>query len=91
MRSALQPVGQIAAIAGELAQPRTATRSRSVGHIDVDFAASGLDMLIFTAHKLGGPLGIVALVARRELRLAPILHGGGQEREVRSARWMSPP
>jgi cysteine desulfurase len=57
---------------------------QAVGHIDVDFAASGLDLLSFTAHKLGGPYGIGALLARRELRLAPVLHGGGQEREVRS-------
>jgi cysteine desulfurase len=80
----LQPVGQIAAIAGEFGATSHSDAVQAVGHIDVDFAASGLDMLSFTAHKLGGPYGIGALVARRELRLAPILHGGGQEREVRS-------
>jgi cysteine desulfurase len=57
---------------------------QAVGHVEVDFAASGLDLLSFTAHKLGGPYGIGALLARRELQLAPILHGGGQERDVRS-------
>jgi cysteine desulfurase len=80
----LQPVSQIAAIAGEFGATSHSDAVQAVGHIDVDFAASGLDMLSFTAHKLGGPYGIGALVARRELRLAPILHGGGQEREVRS-------
>ena len=44
---------------------------QAVGHIEVDFAISGLDLLSFTAHKLGGPYGIGALLARRELRLAP--------------------
>lgn len=80
----LQPVRQIAAAA---AQHRAISHSdavQAVGHVEVDFAASGLDMLSFTAHKLGGPCGIGALLARRELRLAPILHGGGQERDVRS-------
>ncbi|HEX6759918.1 MAG TPA: cysteine desulfurase family protein [Propionibacteriaceae bacterium] len=80
----LQPVRQIAAIAGEHGAISHSDAVQAVGHIDVDFAASGLDMLSFTAHKLGGPYGIGALLARRELRLAPILHGGGQEREVRS-------
>ena len=80
----LQPVRQIAAIAGEHGAVSHSDAVQAVGHIDVDFAASGLDLMSFTAHKLGGPYGIGALLARRELRLAPILHGGGQEREIRS-------
>jgi cysteine desulfurase len=80
----LQPVRQIAAIAGEYGAISHSDAVQAVGHIEVDFAASGLDLLSFTAHKLGGPYGIGALLARRELRLAPILHGGGQEREIRS-------
>jgi cysteine desulfurase len=80
----LQPVRQIAAIAGEHGATSHSDAVQAVGHIDVDFAASGLDLLTFTAHKLGGPYGIGALLARREVRLSPLLHGGGQEREVRS-------
>jgi cysteine desulfurase len=80
----LQPVRPIAAIAGEYGAISHSDAVQAVGHIEVDFAASGLDLLSFTAHKLGGPYGIGALLARRELRLAPILHGGGQEREIRS-------
>jgi cysteine desulfurase len=80
----LQPVRQIATIAGEHGAITHSDAVQAVGHIEVDFAASGLDLLSFTAHKLGGPYGIGALLARRELRLAPILHGGGQERDVRS-------
>src|SRR5687768_1802637 len=81
---ALQPVRQIARFASEHGAISHSDAVQAVGHIEVDFAASGLDMLTFTAHKLGGPYGIGALVARRELRLTPILHGGGQERDVRS-------
>ena len=80
----LQPVRQIAAAAAQHGAISHSDAVQAVGHIEVDFAISGLDMLSFTAHKLGGPYGIGALVARRELRLAPILHGGGQEREIRS-------
>ena len=80
----LQPVRQVAAVAAEHGAVSHSDAVQAVGHIEVDFAASGLDLLSFTAHKLGGPYGIGALLARRELRLAPILHGGGKEREVRS-------
>jgi cysteine desulfurase len=80
----LQPVRHIAAAAAQHGAISHSDAVQAVGHIEVDFAASGLDMLSFTAHKLGGPYGIGALLARRELRLAPILHGGGQERDVRS-------
>jgi cysteine desulfurase len=81
---ALQPVDQVAAMAAEHGAISHSDAVQAVGHLQVDFAASGLDLLSFTAHKLGGPYGIGALLARRELRLAPILHGGGQERDVRS-------
>jgi cysteine desulfurase len=81
---ALQPVRQIAGLAAVHGAISHSDAVQAVGHVDVNFAASGLDLLSFTAHKLGGPCGIGALLARRELRLAPILHGGGQERDVRS-------
>jgi cysteine desulfurase len=80
----IQPVRQIAAVGHARGALTHSDAVQAVGHIEVNFAASGLDLLSFTAHKLGGPHGIGALLARRELRLAPILHGGGQEREVRS-------
>lgn len=56
----------------------------AVGHVPVDVAASGVDLLSLTAHKLGGPVGTGALVARRGVPLAPVTFGGGQERRVRS-------
>jgi cysteine desulfurase len=57
---------------------------QAVGQVPVDFAGSGVDLLTLTAHKVGGPYGVGALVVRRELELTPQLHGGGQERDVRS-------
>ncbi|HEU4907990.1 MAG TPA: cysteine desulfurase family protein [Propionibacteriaceae bacterium] len=80
----LQPVRKIAELSAERGAISHSDAVQAVGHIEVDFGASELDLLSFTAHKLGGPYGIGALLARRELKLAPILHGGGQERDVRS-------
>lgn len=57
---------------------------QAVGQIPVDFGASGLDAMTVTAHKIGGPVGIGALIASRRLSLTPVVHGGGQERGVRS-------
>ena len=80
----LQPLRQIAGVAAEHGAISHSDAVQAVGHIEVDFAVSGLDLLSFTAHKLGGPYGIGALLARREIQLAPIMHGGGQERDIRS-------
>jgi cysteine desulfurase len=80
----LQPVRQLAELSAERGAISHSDTVQAVGHIDVDFGASELDLLSFTAHKLGGPYGIGVLLARQEIKLAPILHGGGQERDVRS-------
>ena len=50
----------------------------------VDFGASGVDALTMTGHKLGGPMGAGVLLLRRDAECTPLLHGGGQERDVRS-------
>lgn len=57
---------------------------QALGHLRVDFADSGLDLLSVSAHKVGGPVGIGALLARKDRSPQPIGHGGGQERELRS-------
>ncbi|SDL67916.1 cysteine desulfurase family protein [Tessaracoccus oleiagri] len=61
---------------------------QALGHVPLSFRGSGVDMLSLSAHKVGGPVGIGALVARREVRPAPVGLGGGQEREVRSGTGM---
>ena len=50
----------------------------------MDFAASGVDALSLTGHKLGGPYGVGALIVRREVQVTALQHGGGQERDIRS-------
>jgi cysteine desulfurase len=53
------------------------------GHVPVDFATLGADLLSVSAHKLGGPKGSGALLVRRGLRIPPLIIGGAQERERR--------
>jgi cysteine desulfurase len=80
----LQPVADLVAIAAERGALSHSDAVQAAGHLRLDFAASGLDLLSISAHKLGGPYGIGALLARREVALTAVLHGGGQERDVRS-------
>ena len=80
----LQPVTAVAARAREHGALAHSDAVQAVGHVPVDFAASGLDLLSFTAHKLGGPYGVGAFLARRTVDLTALQHGGGQERDVRS-------
>ena len=57
---------------------------QAVAHLPVRFDESGADLMTVSAHKIGGPVGVGALLARRDAPLVPIAHGGGQERQVRS-------
>ena len=80
----VQPVEDVVAVAHEHGIPVHTDAVQAIAGVPVDFAASGVDAMTLTAHKLGGPYGVGALVARRELDVTPLLHGGGQERQVRS-------
>lgn len=80
----VQPVAELAALAHEHGIPFHTDAVQAVPMLPVDFAASGVDLLTLTGHKLGGPVGVGALLARRDATLVPLLHGGGQERQVRS-------
>ena len=81
---ALQPLAEVVALAHRYGVPVHADAVQAVGQVPVDFGASGLDALTLTGHKVGGPGGAGALLARRGLELTPVQHGGGQERGVRS-------
>jgi cysteine desulfurase len=80
----VQPIAELAAIAHEYDVPLHTDAVQAVGSLPVDFAGSGVDALTMTGHKLGGAFGAGALLLRREVVCAPLLHGGGQERDVRS-------
>lgn len=80
----LQPVDEVVAIAHEHQIPVHTDAVQALGNVPLDFAASGVDALTFTGHKVGGPYGVGALVVRRDLAVSALLHGGGQERDIRS-------
>jgi cysteine desulfurase len=80
----LQPVAEVVEVAHLHGIPVHSDAVQAVGQVPVDFAASGLDLLSLSGHKFGGPHGVGALVAVRNAELAPLVHGGGQERQVRS-------
>ncbi len=77
-------VRALAEVAHEFGVPFHTDAVQAVGALPVDFAASGIDALSLTGHKLGGPVGAGALLLRRDAACTPLLHGGGQERDVRS-------
>lgn len=81
---AVQPVANVVAMARAAGALAHSDAVQAFGHLPVDFAASGLDLLTVSAHKLGGPVGIGALVVRRGVKLAPSGFGGGQEARLRS-------
>ncbi len=80
----LQPITEVVALAAPYGIPVHTDAVQAVGSVPVDFAASGVDALTLSGHKVGGPYGVGALLVRRELAVTALVHGGGQERDIRS-------
>ncbi|MFF1877341.1 cysteine desulfurase family protein [Leifsonia sp. NPDC058230] len=83
----IQPVAGLAALAAAAGVPVHVDAVAAYGHVPIDFAALravGVGALSVSAHKIGGPVGIGALVLSRSASVVPLVHGGGQQRQVRS-------
>jgi cysteine desulfurase len=80
----IQPVAEIAAFARAHGLATHCDGVQGVGRMPVSFEALGVDTLAVSAHKLGGPKGIGALVVREGSNFKPLLRGGGQERRRRA-------
>jgi cysteine desulfurase len=83
----IQPVKEVAAIAARHGIPVHVDAVSAYGHVPIDFALlrkAGVSALSVSAHKIGGPVGIGALVLSRTANVVPLIHGGGQQRQVRS-------
>jgi cysteine sulfinate desulfinase/cysteine desulfurase-like protein len=86
----VQPAAELAAVAREYQIPFHSDAVQAAGQLPVSLADSGAAALTVTAHKLGGPVGAGALLLARGADLVPVLHGGGQERDVRSGTLDAP-
>ena len=84
----LQPIADVVKLAGEI--PVHSDAVQSFGKVDLNFQELGLFAMTLSAHKIGGPLGIGALILRRAVEIPALLHGGGQEREIRSGTLNAP-
>lgn len=76
----IQPVERITALAAAHGVPVHVDAVSAYGSIPVDFAASGAAALSVSAHKIGGPVGVGALVIGRAASVTPLIHGGNQQR-----------
>ncbi|MDR3033129.1 MAG: cysteine desulfurase, partial [Kitasatospora sp.] len=86
----VEPVRELAAVAREHGIPFHSDAVQAAAQLPVDFAASGADALSVSGHKLGGPVGVGALLLTRQAEPVPVLHGGGQERDIRSGTLDAP-
>ena len=84
----IEDIAQIVKIAGDI--PVHSDCVQSFGKVDLSFKKLGVTAATISAHKVGGPLGVAALILKRGLDIEPILHGGGQERDIRSGTFNAP-
>ena len=86
----IQPVAELAAVAREHGVPFHTDAVQAAAQLPVDFAAAGASAMTVSGHKLGGPVGAGALILARDVQPVPVLHGGGQERDIRSGTLDTP-
>jgi cysteine desulfurase len=81
---AIQPVAELARICADREVPLHVDAVQAAASLPVDFGSSGAETIALSAHKVNGPKGVGAVVAREPARLRPLIWGGGQERGLRS-------
>ena len=86
----VQPIAELVKITHEYKTVFHSDAVQAVGCLEVHFQNTDLDAMTVSGHKVGGPQGIGALVVKRDIELTPLLHGGGQERDVRSGTLAAP-
>lgn len=80
----IQPVEEVVKLARNYGALVHCDAVQALGRLEVDFTTLGVDMLSLSAHKIGGPQGVGALIVREKLGLASLLKGGGQEMRRRA-------
>lgn len=86
----VQPVVEVAQVCRDAGVPFHTDAVQALGHVPVDLGALGAEAVTISSHKIGGPFGVGALIADPRQPITPVLHGGGQEREIRSGTLDAP-
>ena len=86
----IEPVGRIAELCREAGVPFHTDAVQAVGQIPVNLSEIAAHAVTISSHKIGGPFGVGALILDPSLTLTPIMHGGGQERDIRSGTFDAP-
>jgi cysteine desulfurase len=86
----IEPIGEIGAIAREKGVYFHVDGTAAVGRIPVDVRRENIDLLTISSNDMYGPRGVGALYIRDQVRIEPIIHGGGQERGLRSGTENTP-
>ena len=86
----VEPVARIAELCREAGVPFHTDAVQAVGQIPVNLSEIGAHAVTISSHKIGGPFGVGALILDPALTLTPIMHGGGQERDIRSGTFDAP-
>jgi cysteine desulfurase len=86
----IQPIKELSEIANEYQIPFHSDAVQAMAYLPIDLANINVSALTITGHKLGGPQGVGALIVKSDVKLEPISHGGGQERDVRSGTLDAP-
>jgi cysteine desulfurase len=81
---ALQPVAELATLAKARGALIHTDAVQAFGKVPVDFTSLGVHAVTLSSHKIGGPVGVGALILDKRVDIAPLLHGGGQEKGLRS-------
>ncbi len=80
----IQPLQEVIKLAKKYKVPVHTDAVQSFGKVPLSFSELGLFAMTVSAHKIGGPVGVGALVLKKGVDITPLLHGGGQERDIRS-------
>ena len=86
----IQPISEVVRLASKYKVPVHSDAIQSFGKVPLSFSELGLFAMTLSAHKVGGPVGVGALILKKGVDITPILHGGGQERDIRSGTLNAP-
>ncbi len=86
----IQPIAELAELAAEFNIPFHSDAVQAMAYLPIDLSKVKVTALTITAHKVGGPQGVGALIVKSDVKLEPVSHGGGQERDVRSGTLDAP-